>query len=188
MAGTVGLEDFKEALIFLGTAGVVVPLFRRIRISPVIGFIVAGVALGPFGIGRFAGAVPPLGWISFSDVDEMARFSELGVVFLLFMIGLELSLERLAPMRRLVFGLGGLQVCLSTAAIAAVAYAVGQPTAASIVLGGALALSSTAIVVPVLAESRRLNTASGRTAFAILLFQDLAVAPLLFMVSTRWPL
>ncbi len=183
MAGAIGVEDFKEALLFLGTAGVVVPLFRRIKVSPVIGFILAGVALGPFGIGKFADAFAPLGWISFSDVESMAHFSELGVVFLLFMIALELSLDRLKPMRRLVFGLGGLQVVLSMAAIGGVAFAFGQSTGSSLVLGGALALSSTAIVVPILAESRRLNTASGRTAFAILLFQDLAVAPLLFMVS-----
>ena len=183
MAGTVGVEDFREALVFLGTAGVVVPLFRRIKVSPVIGFILAGVALGPFGLGRFANRIPALDWLSFHDVEGMSTFSELGVVFLMFMIGLELSLERLAPMRKLVFGMGSLQVGLSMAAIAGVAMALGQTAGAALVIGGALALSSTAVVVPVLAETRRLNTASGRTAFAILLFQDLAVAPLLFMVS-----
>jgi CPA2 family monovalent cation:H+ antiporter-2 len=183
MAGTVGVAEFKEVLLFLGTAGVVVPLFRRVRISPVIGFIAAGVALGPFGLGRLANEYPALGWVSFADVQQMMHISELGVVFLLFMIGLELSFERLSSMRRLVFGLGAAQVMLSTAALAGIAAWFGQPAGAALVIGGALALSSTAIVVPVMAESKRLNTSAGRTAFAILLFQDLAVAPLLFMIA-----
>ncbi len=183
MASTVGIGEFKEALLFLGTAGVVVPLFRRVRISPVIGFIAAGVALGPFGIGRLVRDFPALGWVSFADVEEMRHFSELGVVFLLFMIGLELSFERLSSMRRLVFGLGAAQVIVSSAVLAGIAIWFGQPTSAALVIGGAVALSSTAIVIPVLAESKRLNTAAGRTAFAVLLFQDLAVAPLLFMIA-----
>ncbi len=183
MAGTVGVAEFKEVLLFLGTAGVVVPLFRRVRISPVIGFIAAGVALGPFGLGRLVREFPALSWLSFADVEEMMHISELGVVFLLFMIGLELSFERLSSMRRLVFGLGAGQVTLSTAALAGLAAWFGQPAGAALVIGGALALSSTAIVVPVMAESKRLNTSAGRTAIAVLLFQDLAVAPLLFMIA-----
>ena len=99
------------------------------------------------------------------------------------MLGLELSFERLSTMRRLVFGLGPLQVGLSALAIGSVAMAFGMPPAVAFVVGGALALSSTAIVVPVLAERKRLNSAAGRTAFAVLLFQDLAVAPLLFAIS-----
>ena len=101
------LSAYKELLVFLVTAGIVVPVFRRLRLSPVIGFIVAGVALGPFGLGKIAGDWPIVSRIVIGNIDEMAKVAELGVAFLLFMIGLELSFERLRRMRRLVFGLGG---------------------------------------------------------------------------------
>jgi monovalent cation:H+ antiporter-2, CPA2 family len=179
MSAAVDSVPYKEALLFLGTAGLVVPLFNRLRISPVLGFLAAGVVLGPFGLGGFGG----LSDFTISNADRIAGFAELGVVFLMFMIGLELSFERLMRMRNLIFGLGPLQFLLSTALIGCAAYALGEPLVAAIVIGAALALSSTAIVLPVLAESKRLNTVAGRTSFGILLFQDLAVAPLIFMVS-----
>jgi monovalent cation:H+ antiporter-2, CPA2 family len=116
-------------------------------------------------------------------VGHIAGVAEFGVVFLLFMIGLELSFERLSRLRRLVFGLGLLQVVACAAAIAAIAVAIGVPMRAAMVVGAALSLSSTAIVIPVLADQKLLNTAAGRVCFAILLFQDLAVAPLLFATS-----
>jgi monovalent cation:H+ antiporter-2, CPA2 family len=178
-----GPETYKELLLFLGTAGVVVPLFTRLHVSPVLGFLAAGMALGPFGLGALAREEPWLSTISITNVDEIARIAEFGVAFLLFMIGLELSWERLVRMRRLVFGLGPLQVILSAIALGLVAFALGQSPASASVLGGALALSSTAIVLPSLAERRRLNSTAGRTTFAVLLFQDLAVAPLLFLVA-----
>ncbi|MGH6841613.1 MAG: cation:proton antiporter, partial [Methylocella sp.] len=117
------------------------------------------------------------------NVEEIAPVAEFGVVFLLFMIGLELSWQRLAIIGRLVFGLGALQVCGSAAALGALALILGKPPTSAAVLGFALALSSTAIVIPVLAEAKRLGTTAGRTIFAVLLFQDLMVAPLLFMVA-----
>ncbi len=183
MAAPVEIGAYREALIFLGTAGVIVPLFRRLRVTPVIGFLVAGIALGPAGLGRFSDQSPILKAITFSDVKTMASFAELGVVFLLFTIGLELSFERLKRMRRLVFGFGALQVIICAVVIASIAMLLGLNPAASAIIGGALALSSTAIVMPVLSDRKRLGTGAGRAIFAILLFQDLMVAPLLFMVG-----
>ena len=183
MAGTVALDHYKEALLFLSTAGIVVPLFRRLRISPVIGFLGAGVLLGPSGLGRLSATFPILESVTFTQVNEMNVFAEFGVVFLLFMIGLELSFERLSRMRRLVFGLGSMQVIGCAVAIGAAAMLLGESGASAGVIGGALALSSTAIVIPVMAETRRLRASAGRVAFAVLLFQDLMVAPLLFMIA-----
>ena len=159
------------------------PLFRRIKISPVIGFLALGMALGPHGLGKLADTNPLAAAFSLSNSERVQHLAELGVVFLLFTIGLELSFERLQRMRRLVFGLGALQVVISGLVIAAGAMLLGVEGRAAAVIGGALALSSTAIVMPVLSDRKRLNTTAGRAVFAILLFQDLMVAPLLFMVS-----
>jgi len=179
-----GLSDYyKNALLFLVTAGVIVPLFRRLRVSPVIGFLAAGAALGPFGLGSLAHSRHWLSHVSIANADEIGEVAELGVVFLLFMIGLELSFERLMRMRRILFGFGSVQVAASAALIAGVAHALGQGVAASVVLGAALALSSTAVVIPVLADAKRLNSATGRATFAVLLFQDLCVAPFLILVG-----
>jgi CPA2 family monovalent cation:H+ antiporter-2 len=176
-------EYYKNALLFLVTAGVIVPLFRRLRVSPVIGFLAAGMALGPFGLGRLAHQVPWLAYVSIANADEIGEVAQLGVVFLLFMIGLELSFERLLRMRRILFGLGSVQVLVSAVLIGGAAYGLGLSSSASIVLGGALALSSTAVVIPVLADRKRLYSAAGRATFAVLLFQDLCVAPLLILVG-----
>ena len=183
MNAPIDLAVYKETLLFLVTAGIVAPLFFRLRISPVLGFLLAGVALGPFGLGRLVAHAPWLDALALTNVEAIDRVAAFGVVFLLFMMGLELSFERLTRMRRLVFGLGLAQVLLSTALIGAVAIALGQPPASALIIGSALSLSSTAIIIPVLAERKRLNLAAGRVSFAILLFQDLAVAPLLFMVT-----
>ena len=177
------VEDYRETLIFLATAGVVVPLFRQLKISPILGFLVAGDLLGPYGLGR---AVDKNAWLAsftFSNVEQIARVADFGVVFLLFMIGLELSWQRLVIIGRLVFGFGVLQVFGSAAVLGGLALLWDQPAASAAVLGLALALSTTAIVIPVLAESKRLGTMAGRTIFAVLLFQDLMVAPLLFLVT-----
>lgn len=170
---------YKDLVLFLATAGVIMPLFKRLKISPVLGFLGAGVALGPYGLGAWVGAAPWLAAVTVSRPAEIARIAEFGVVFLLFMIGLELSWERLRLMRRLVFGLGPLQFLLCAGAIAAAALGAGQPPAAALAAGAALALSSTAIVVPAMVEARRLHAEAGRASFGILLFQDLAVAPIM---------
>ena len=175
---------YHDALIVLGTAGVVVPLVRTLGLSPVLGYLGAGVLLGPFGLGSVASRVPGLDWITIADADNVAHIAELGVVFLLFLIGLELSYERLKTMRRLVFGLGGAQIVTSGLAIAAVVSWAGQPNNVATIIGMALALSSTAIVIEVLAAQRRLTTSAGRASFAILLAQDLAFIPIVLFISS----
>jgi K+:H+ antiporter len=174
---------YKEILIILGSAAVVVPIFYRLNLSPVLGFLLVGMAVGPFGVAAFAGELPWLSWITITEREDIAVVAEFGVVLLLFMIGLELSFERLRTMRYFVFGLGTLQLALCSLAIAAIAYMLGQDLAAAIVLGLALAMSSTAVVVQVLSEEKRLGSAVGRASFAILLLQDMAVVPVLFGVA-----
>jgi len=176
------IGPYREALVFLGTAGVIIPLMTRFRVSPVVGFLVAGLLLGPNAIGRFSEAVPLLEWVTIRSQEAVDTLAELGVAFLLFTIGLELSLDRLWTMRRTVFGLGMAQVVVTTAAIALTAFAFGNPIDASLVIGACLALSSTAIVVQLLAEQHRLASVAGRNIFGILLAQDLAVVPILFLI------
>jgi monovalent cation:H+ antiporter-2, CPA2 family len=154
MTTTPGPETYKELLLFLGTAGVIVPLFGRWKVSPVFGFLAAGVALGPFGLGALAQAFPWISFIAITNTGHIRHLAEFGVAFLLFVIELELSWARLMAMRKLVFGLGGLQVAVSSAALAIVAFALGQIPASAAVLGSALALSSTAIILPSLAERK----------------------------------
>jgi CPA2 family monovalent cation:H+ antiporter-2 len=184
MAGAIGnIDAYSDALVVLGTAGVVIPLVRRFGLSPVLGYLGAGAVLGPLGLGTFKDQIPALYWLTVVDAKNVSAFAELGVVFLLFLIGLELSFQRLLTMRRLVFGLGGLQVALSTALIAGIVAAAGHTAVAAIIVGTSLALSSTAIVLDVLSHQRRLATATGRASFSVLLAQDLAVAPILLLVS-----
>ncbi len=184
MAGTaVDIGVLKDVLVVLGTAGVVVPLMHRLKVGSVLGFLLAGAVLGPFGLARLAQFWHPVSWFTVTEVEEIAGIADFGVVFLLFVIGLELSVARLSALKRLVFGLGALQVLLSAALIGAIALHFGSTPAAALVLGACLALSSTAVVIEVLAEQKRLASQTGRTAFAVLLFQDLAVVPILFMVE-----
>jgi Kef-type K+ transport system membrane component KefB/voltage-gated potassium channel Kch len=174
-------SSYRELLVFLIAAGLVVPFAHRLRISPILTFLVVGVLIGPYGL---AASIPALGGVLITN-DEGVRFlAELGVVFLLFTIGLELSLRRLVSLRNLVFGLGGLQIATTAAAIGAVALLFGNPLPTAIILGLALALSSTAIVMQILTSRGRLGTRLGRTSFAILLMQDLAVIPILFIAGS----
>lgn len=175
--------DYKDLLVFLAAAGIMVPLFNRFKVSPVLGFLAAGVLLGPDGLAQFAARLPWLGWLTISDASQLRSLSELGVAFLLFMIGLELSWERLKSMRRLVFGLGMTQIALCTVGLAAIFMLMGQSLVSAAVIGMGLALSSTAIVMPVMAERGRLTGPTGRATFSILLAQDLAVAPILITVT-----
>ena len=173
----------KDTLVFLFAAGLVVPLLRRFGIPAVAGFILAGIALGPAGLGSLSEQWPALGFFTISDPQAAAPFAELGVLFLLFLLGLELSFPRLWALRRVVFGAGGLQCAVSTLLIAAVAWWLGLAPAAAVVVGLALALSSTAIVMQLLIDQRRAATALGGTALGVLLFQDLLVAPILIFVG-----
>lgn len=178
-----GALDLRGVVIFLFAAGIVVPLVGRLKISPVFGFLIVGIAIGPHGLARFADGLPWLDYIVISDLDSVRPLAELGVVFLLFMIGLELSLDRLWAMRRMVFGLGGAQIAVTGVVIAAIAALFENSLAIAAILGVSFALSSTAIVMQLLSENHRLGTATGRVSFAILLCQDLAVLPVLFMLS-----
>jgi monovalent cation:H+ antiporter-2, CPA2 family len=178
---------YKEALVVLGAAGVVIPLFHRLRVSAVLGFMLVGIVVGPFGLASLAPHLPWLAAVTIGDPDSIAPIAQLGVVLLLFMIGLELSFERLWVMRRLVFGLGSLQVTVCAAVVAGAAILFGYTRVTALVMGLALAMSSTAVVIQVLSEERRLNTATGRASFAILLFQDLAVVPALFALGALDP-
>lgn len=183
MAGPAEIFVFKDALIVLGTAAVVAPVVHRLKISPVLGFMIVGAALGPYGLGRLADHSRAIDWLTVTGERQIAFIADLGIVFLLFFIGLELSMRRMITMRRLVFGLGGLQGFLSAVAISSVALWLGQPPAAALIIGACLALSSTAIVMELLSGQRRMMSTTGRTSFAILLAQDLAVVPLLFLIS-----
>ncbi|SCY73926.1 cation:proton antiporter [Microvirga guangxiensis] len=190
MSAPIDLHAYQEPILFLATAGVVVPLFHKLKISPVLGFLAAGALLGPYGLGRLIPDYPWIDWLTFTNPEGTSRFAEFGVVFLLFTIGIELSWQRLRILRRQVFGFGTLQVVLCALALGVFALKAVDSYAAAALIGIALALSSTAIVLPVLAEQKRLNSAAGRASFSALLFQDLAVAPILFTIAaldTRQP-
>ena len=183
MIAAINIEAYRDALVVLGTSGVVVPLVRRLGFNPVLGYLGAGALLGPYGLGSLVKDMPGLSWVTIVDAHDVEGIAELGVVFLLFLIGLELSFPRLWTMRRLVFGLGGLQVILTALAFGAVAMALGQPAQAAILLGASLSLSSTAIVLELLSREERLATSVGRASFGVLLAQDIAVIPILMFVS-----
>lgn len=174
---------YKDTLLFLAAAGVAVPLFARLRISPPLGFLIVGALLGPFGLGALADERPWLAVFTISETSQAQLLGELGVVFLLFTIGLELSWPRLRSLGRLVFGMGVAQVVVCATAVAGLAWALGVPFAGAVAIGGALALSSTAIVAPMLAARHRLQEADGRATLAVLLAQDIAVPLLLVALA-----
>ena len=182
MNAPIDLSVYKETLLFLVTAGVIAPLFFRLHVSPVLGYLLAGLALGPYGLGSLDLKAPWLNALAI-NVDAIDRIAAFGVVALLFTMGLELSFERLRRMRRLVFGLGLAQVVVTALILSGVAWALGLAPPSALTVGAALTMSSTAIVIPMLVESKRLHTGAGRASFAILLFQDLSVAPLLVMTG-----
>lgn len=171
-----------SGIAFLIAAAVFVPFFLRFRVSPVLGFLLVGALLGPFGLGRLEDLVPFLSVFTISQTQDVHQLAELGVVFLLFSIGLELTWERLKALRRMVFGLGVLQIVLSAAVLTGLFLLIGRSLGGAVAVGMGLALSSTAMVMPVLAERKRLNSPTGRSVFAVLLAQDLAVAPILITV------
>ncbi len=185
MLTTAGIDitAYSDALVVLGTAGILIPIFRKWGLSPVLGYLAAGAALGPFGLGSFTRSFHPLYWFTITNASNVSGIAELGIVFLLFVVGLELSLQQLAQMRKLVGGLGSLQVLLSTALITAVLTAMGLDVTSAIILGASLSLSSTAIVLEILNRQHRRTTPLGNTVFAVLLAQDIAAIPILVFVS-----
>jgi glutathione-regulated potassium-efflux system ancillary protein KefC/glutathione-regulated potassium-efflux system protein KefB len=166
------MHFLSQAAVFLLTAVLLVPLFQRLKLGAVLGYLGAGMLIGPWGLGMVA------------DVESTLELAEFGVVLLLFLVGLELQPSRLWVLRRPVFGLGGAQVFATGAALALAAAAFGLPWQAAVVAGFGLAMSSTALVLASLAERKQLATRHGREAFAVLLFQDLSVIPLLALLPS----
>lgn len=182
-APTADVAVYKEALILLGTAGVVVPIVHKLKVSPILAYLVAGLVLGPHLLGALAWQVPALRWVTVQRTEDLHWLGELGVVALLFLIGIELSFQRLYTMRKLVFGLGAMQVLVTSLVIGGIARLLGIAPSAAMLIGLALALSSTAIGVEILSKQDRLKSSTGRATFAVLLLQDLAVVPILFLVG-----
>ncbi|MFM5886392.1 MAG: cation:proton antiporter, partial [Novosphingobium sp.] len=182
MAGTeplISTSILSDALVILGAAGIVIPLFARFRITPVIGFILVGILVGPSGLGAFVGQMPWLGYVTISDVHRLEPFAEFGIVMLLFTVGLELSFSRLWDMRRQVFGLGALELIGCAALIALGLIVLGNSPATGMALGLALALSSTALVLRIVDPNRPV----GKAALAMLLFEDIALIPIIFLLG-----
>lgn len=182
MAAPADVTNYDDVLVMLAAASVAVPLLQRVRLNPILAYLLIGMVLGPHMLGGLFPYDPVLRWFTVYEYEQLAPFGELGVTFLLFIIGLELAPRRLWTMRRLVFGLGSAQVLMSAAAIGTFTWFMGQTTAAATVIGFSLALSSTAIVIELLSSQNRMSLGTGRASFAILLLQDLAVIPLLLLV------
>ncbi len=173
----------KGLIIFLAVAGIIVPLFHRARIGTVLGFLIAGVILGPHGLGRLAADHRWLSYLTFEDPQRGEPLAEFGIVILLFLLGLELSLQRLWQLRRYVLGVGLAQVTLTTLAIGITLRVSGAVPPSGLILGLCLALSSTAIVMQLLTEQHRAAQPVGHIALSVLLFQDMMVVPILFIVG-----
>lgn len=161
---------FNQALVLLAAAVLLLPLFQRLGLGSILGYLAAGIAIGPLGLGLIPGA------------EAVLHFTELGVVLMLFLVGLELAPEQLWAQRRRLLGLGASQMLFSAALLTGFFFALGQPGPAALAIGATLALSSTAFAVQMLVETNQLGTPQGRNAFSILLFQDLAVIPLLLLL------
>ena len=173
----------KEILLFLTLAGILIPTLQRLRINQVLGFLAVGALLGPFGLGLMADQVPWLAYLTFPRIEGVTVLAELGVMFLMFMIGLELSAARLWSLRRWVFGAGSAQVIISAALIGAAVLMLGQRADTAIILGLVLSLSSTAVVMQLMTEQRSSASRLGQATFSILMLQDLAVVPLLILIG-----
>ena len=163
-------NPLQPVLILLAVSVLAVVVFRLLRLPPMLGYLLAGVSIGPYA----------LGWIA--DSDETRHLAEFGVVFLMFSVGLEFSLPKLITMKRIVFGFGTAQVAICILLVMAIAWMLALDWRTGLVLGGALAMSSTAIVSKILAERAELNSTHGRQVIGVLLFQDLAVIPLLIVM------
>ena len=162
------LSYLRDILILLFAMVAIVVIFKQLKLSPALGYLIAGAAIGPFGFGVL------------TSTETTKSIAELGIVFLLFAIGLELTFDKLKAMRTYILGFGGLQVVVTSALISAVCYYFTHLSAElSIIIGSALSMSSTAIVMEVIEENNEQTTRVGRLAFSILLMQDLAVIPIL---------
>lgn len=178
------IDIISNILLFFAISGLIVPLLQRIRISPVLGYLISGIIIGPFGIAQFSDMH---GWIAYISIDEagtVQMLGELGIITLMFMIGLELSFDRLKELGRLIFGLGSAQILITALIIVGIATFFDNPLQASVLLGASFALSSTAIVMKLLEERKLSSRPIGILCFSILLMQDLAVVPILVLASS----
>jgi CPA2 family monovalent cation:H+ antiporter-2 len=183
MAGELHGESINHLLVILGAAGIVIPAFARFRITPIIGFILVGILVGPMGLGTLVERYPLLEWVTITNTEAIGPIGEYGIILLLFTIGLELSFRRLWKMRRLVFGVGAAQLFGAGLIIAAGLLLFGYNLTAAIGIGIALALSSTALVLPISGT----HSAVGKSALAMLLFEDLAIVPIIFVLGALAP-
>ena len=188
------LPYLRETLLFLALTGILIPLLRQRRVNQVLGYLAVGVLAGPHGLALWADRYPWLAAFTFPRREGVLVLGELGVLFLMFTIGLELSAARLWALRRWVFGAGSIQVCVSAALIGALVWLFGNRIEAAAVLGLVLSLSSTAMVMQLMTEQRMLGSALGQAGFSVLMLQDLAVVPLLILIgvlaggsSAGWP-
>ncbi len=172
-----------DALVILGAAGIVIPVFARFRITPVIGFILVGLLVGPYGLGKLVYEYHWLSYITITDPEGLEPFAEFGIILLLFTIGLELSFNRLWQMRKLVFGLGALELIVIAGFLTAFLAMLGQYWTGALGLGLALALSSTALVLQISGT----QTPVGRAALSMLLFEDIAIVPIIFLLGALAP-
>lgn len=173
----------REILLFLTLAGILIPTLQRLRINQVLGFLAAGALFGPFGLGLLSSDIAWLAYLSFPRAEGVMALGELGILFLMFMIGLELSGARLWSLRRWVFGAGIAQVGVSAVLIGAAVLAMGQRMETAIILGCVLSLSSTAVVMQLMNERGSAGTPLGLATFSVLMLQDLAVVPLLILIG-----
>ncbi|MEM1131375.1 MAG: cation:proton antiporter [Pseudomonadota bacterium] len=184
MAGELQIEGMSEALVILGAAGIVIPAFARFRITPIIGFILVGILVGPAGLGALTDEYRWLSYVTISDTEPIEPFAEFGIILLLFSIGLELSFKRLWALRKLVFGVGAAELVISGLLIAiALNLITSQNWQGALGLGLALALSSTALVLPMSGTSSPV----GKAALAMLLFEDVAIVPIIFLLGAIAP-
>jgi CPA2 family monovalent cation:H+ antiporter-2 len=172
-----------DALVILGAAGIVIPLFARFRITPIIGFIFVGLLVGPYGLGAHVREFPWLVHVTITDPQGLGPFAEFGIILLLFTIGLELSFNRLWQMRKQVFGVGALELIVCGVALAIGLFLTGETPTGALALGLALAMSSTALVLKI-ADS---GTPVGKAALAMLLFEDIALVPIIFLLGALAP-
>ena len=174
---------FVDAIVILAAAGLIIPAFARFRITPIIGFILVGILVGPSGLGALGGEYPWLKWVTISNAESIAPIGEYGIILLLFSIGLELSFRRLWTMRRLVFGVGAAELLGGGFLIGCALLLFGYSAPAAFGIGVALALSSTALVLPISGT----KSSVGRSALAMLLFEDMAIVPIIFILGAIGP-
>jgi monovalent cation:H+ antiporter-2, CPA2 family len=183
MAAELNTQGISDIVVILGAAGIVIPAFARFRITPIIGFILVGILVGPFGLGALVNQYPVLEWFTITDPEAIHPIGEYGIILLLFSIGLELSFRRLWKMRQLVFGVGAAQLFSAGIIIALGLLMFGYGWTAAAGIGIALALSSTALVLPISGT----QSAVGKSALAMLLFEDLAIVPIIFILGALAP-